>query len=97
MKKVKIKIVALFAVIFLAGFIPEKYPTAFGDWKCKGSGEKIVSGTGWDATYHYAKCNFYGYHNPKYHWGFRHYLWLTLGLTLTAISVYQIVEEYDNK
>ena len=39
--KLKIKIVALFAFIFIASYVPENYPTAFGDWKCQGSGKEI--------------------------------------------------------
>jgi hypothetical protein len=94
MKKVKTKIVALFAFIFIASYVPESYPTAFGDWKCKGSGKELETN---GSIIHYKNCDYLAYHNAKWHWGFRHYLWLTLGLTLTGLSIYQIVEEYDNK
>jgi hypothetical protein len=92
--KLKTKIVALFAFIFIASYVPENYPTAFGDWKCKGSGEIIENNP--SALIHYKGCDYTAYHNPTWHWGFRHYLWITLGLTLTAVSVYQIVES-ENK
>jgi hypothetical protein len=90
--KLKTKIVALFALIFIASYVPENYPTAFGDWKCKGCKMVDVEYVGCD----YNPSSPTRRHNPTWHWGFRHYLWFGLGLTLTAISVYQIVES-ENK
>ena len=91
--KLKTKIVALFALIFIASYVPEKYPTAFGDWKCQGSGEELETS---GEMIHYKNCDYLAYHGATWHWGFRHYLWLGLGLTLTAITVHQIVES-ENK
>jgi len=92
--KLKTKIVALFAFIFIASYVPESCPTAFGDWKCKGcyivyEGDVVL-------TKNYVGCDYNPSgttaHNPTWHWGFRHYLWIGLGLTLTAVTVYQIAE-----
>lgn len=88
--KLKIKIVALFAFIFIASYVPENYPTAFGDWKCQGSGKEISEKD--YPKYVFENCNYYGFHKQTWHWGFRHYLWIGLGLTLTGISFFQIAE-----
>jgi hypothetical protein len=88
--KLKTKIVALFAFIFIASYVPENYPKAFGDWKCKGSGKEISEKD--YPKYIFENCNYFGFHHAKWHWGFRHYVWIGLGLTLTAISFYQIAE-----
>lgn len=86
--KTQLRIVLIFAVIFFASFIPQNYPTFFGDWLCEGSGD-IVKG-----TWYYQKCNHpnHGYHLPQWHWGFRHYVWMLLGLTMTIFNVIKIVE-----
>jgi hypothetical protein len=91
--KLQFRVLIMFAVIFVASYIPDAYPSYFGDWLCNGSGERITHGTGWDATYHYSKCNYSSYHNPRWHWGFRHWAWLCLGITMLIINIVQFIQK----
>lgn len=95
--KTQFKLGLIFLSIFAVSFLPQQFPHVFGDWKCQGSGERIVDGKGWDATYHYSKCQMFSYHNSKWHWGFRHYLLLAMGITFTAINVIKIINDESKK
>lgn len=95
--KNKLKLLFMFATIMAASFIPENYHTLFGDWLCQGSGEYIVIGE-WGGG-HYAKCNqgmsnafSNSFHTPTWHWGFRHYIWVALGLTFLIINIYELTK-----
>lgn len=85
----------MFAVIFAASYIPDTFPSYFGDWMCKGSGELI------EGTTHYQKCNYGGgfscYHTPSLHWGFRHWAWLCLGITMLIINIVQLIQEEEKR
>ena len=63
----------------------------FGDWLCQGSGEAIPN------TYHYTGCNYAGngFHDPEWHWGFRHYVWMVMGAVLTIIRAIGLAKKYD--
>lgn len=91
--RLQFRILIMFAVIFAASYIPETFPSYFGDWMCHGSGEFIGR--------HYKRCNHGGgfamYHNPSWHWGFRHWAWLCLGITMLIINIVQLVAEEDKK
>ena len=91
--QVIIDIVLVSAFIMAFSFIPENARSFFGDWLCGGSGELIKD------TYHYNGCNYggAGYHDPSWHWGFRHYIWMLTGLTLTAIRIVGLFKKYDIK
>lgn len=91
--KVQFRIFMIFAVIFFASFIPENFPTLFGDWLCTGSGNMVPN------TYHYERCNYMNsyYHTPEWHWGFRHYIWMLLGATLALYNVVMLISEEENK
>jgi hypothetical protein len=92
--KNKIKILVVFAVMFFASFVPENNHKLFGDWHCKG-GVTIVNDDHVDVK----GCN-YGTamtHNPSWHWGVRHWIWLFAGLTFSAWTVIDMFIEADKK
>jgi hypothetical protein len=91
--KLQFRVLIMFAVIFAASYIPDAYPSYFGDWLCSGSGELV------EGEYHYERCNYAGnnYHNPSWHWGFRHWAWLFLGITMLVINIVQLIIEEENR
>ena len=87
--KNKLRILLMFTIIMAASFIPDHYHSFFGDWLCQGSGELIAD------TNHYQRCNYADcyYHNPTWHWGFRHYVWMILGLTFLIINIVELTKD----
>ena len=91
MKKIQIislRVIALFIVAIFISFIPEYLPDFFGDWVCKGR-EFVING--------YFGCDYkYNLHNPENHWGYRHWLFFTMGLVLFTIQTVGIINYSDN-
>jgi hypothetical protein len=82
--KISIRIIAVFGIAFIMSFIPDLFIEQFGYWLCEGYGnynEKIkhcMYGGG-------------GYHNAIYHWGYRHWIWFLMGLSLFIIQVIDVI------
>lgn len=91
--KSKLKILVVFVMMFFASFVPESNHELFGDWKCNGT------------SVHYDKndnhflvgCKYEGYnsHNPSWHWGTRHWIWLLTGITFSIWTVVEVVIEAE--
>ena len=83
----------MFAIIMAASFIPDNYHSLFGDWLCQGSGIPIKT----DYFYgnYFERCNYSncGIHAPTWHWGFRHYVWMALGLTFLMINIVELTKD----
>lgn len=82
--KISIRIIGLFSAAILLSFIPEIFPAFFGDWICNGCnyGEAGVS-----------YC-----HAPQLHWGYRHWLYFLMGITLFITqAVYIIIYAQKDK
>ena len=93
--KSKLKILVVFVVMFCASFIPESNHILFGDWKCKGT---IVTYDKNDNRF-IAGCKYEGYnsHNPTWHWGIRHWIWLFAGVTFSIWTIAEVIKEEVNK
>ncbi len=89
--KLSLNVMALFLIVIFASLIPDSNHEFFGDWVCKGN-KTIID-----------KSGFYGYltigcdygpdpknHSPTIHWGYRHWLWLCMGLSLFVIQIFRI-------
>ena len=90
-----IQIFVVFIVMFLVSFIPELYPDLFGDWKCGGYYKEYLNG-----TYKIVndKCLYTeSNHNPKYHWGWRHWLLFVSGWVYTIVSITKMIDDFDKK
>jgi hypothetical protein len=81
-----VNIIVLFLIAILSSFIPEYYANFFGDYGCSGSTFEILEG-------HYIRhgCDIFDMHEPTTHWGYRHYLWFLMGLSLFAGQVVRII------
>lgn len=82
---VSLRIILLFAIAIALSFIPDYNHEFFGDWICEGSKKY-----GW---FHYTGCTYGsgGYHNPSLHWGYRHWLFSLMGLSLSVMQVVAII------
>jgi hypothetical protein len=87
--KSKLKILVVFVVMFCATFVPESNHELFGDWKCKGSEAK------WDKDDYWSikGCGYNGgmSHDPSWHWGTRHWIWLLAGVTFSIWTIAEVI------
>lgn len=79
--KISLRIILMFAIAITMSFIADKFHYELGDWFCSGNSDKIIN-----------KCLERGeftsaYHNPTWHWGYRHFLlwWMGFFLFITQI------------
>jgi hypothetical protein len=89
--KLKLRLVAIFAIVILFSFIPETFPDFFGDWVCQGG--KII---GVKKGYYEIQGCSYGEaleHSPTTHWGFRHWMWTLCGVTLFVWNVVELIDK----
>jgi hypothetical protein len=75
--KGKLKLALVFITIMGASFIPSCFPEFFGDWVCKG-GEKC----------RHLSCSYNT--PPTLHYGFRHWIFILMGIIFTIISLFEI-------
>jgi len=93
--QVTVNIVAVFIVVILMSFVPDYFYNFFGDWKCEGSRYVSEAGNIWGNR---IGCTYgdSGNHNPKWHWGYRHWIWFFMGITLFIVQFIRIVNLIDN-
>lgn len=94
MQIISLKIMLLFTVAIMSTFIAEYLHSFFGDWFCEGSGTS--TGECWGC---FTKCNYadLGKHEPTWHWGYRHWLYLTMCIVLFIIQLVDIAEYAEKK
>lgn len=83
------RIISVFICAIFIASVPELFPSFFGDWKCDGRyyfGDKQI-GT----------CQAFGYHNPTWHWGYKHYLLFFMGLFLFIVQVVDVINVIKQK
>lgn len=87
---ISIRIIFIFICGMIMSTIPEFFPELFGDWICVGSQEEIMNGY---YHSHYTGCNYAGYdfHLPTNHWGYRHWLFFFMGLSLFIVQVVSLI------
>lgn len=83
--KISLNIIAVFAVVIFSTFIPDQFPEFFGDTLCNGVGNEHYTGKG-------LQCDLGCYHNPEWHWGYRHYLFFIMGVLLFVFQGVRIGE-----
>lgn len=83
--KVSIHIIIVFIIAIAMSLVPDLYPNFFGDWLCVGHFNQNV-GCLVDGNLEWSS-----FHNPTWHWGYRHYLWFFMGLCLFILQVAEII------
>jgi hypothetical protein len=72
--KTQLTIIAMFAVMIFASFIPEMCPTFFGDYYCM------------------SKHGDFPHTAPTWHWGFRHWAYVTMGAFLFIYNLCNLID-----
>lgn len=78
---VSLRIILLFATAIMLSTVPDYFHNFFGDVYCGGN-QKI--GT-------YCPHGRYGIRGVSYHWGYRHWLYFSMGVCLSVIQIMNII------
>lgn len=92
--KSKIRILAVFLVMFCASFVPENNHKFFGDYKCQGSKGQ------WDEKGYWSVkgCQYRAVsHHSTWHWGVRHWIWLFAGITFSVWTISEVIIDSQKK
>lgn len=75
-----------FAIAIFVSFIPDAFPQFFGDWMCSGN------------NYTERLCQYrVDNHDPHtWHWGFRHWLFMLMGLVLFILNAFRAFTLFEN-
>ena len=84
------RLALLFLTVMAMSFIPENFPALFGDWLCEG--RHLVNDEFIGCTH---LPGLHSSHNPMIHWGFRHYIWFAMGLSLFIYNLVLIINLID--
>jgi hypothetical protein len=100
MNKTTLKVIFLFTAVMVVSFIPEQFPTFFGDWFCKGGSSRFIMSTN-EVYGHYERtgCQYNinsidTAHEPTWHWGYRHHIFALMGI---AVFVLNLIEIFGKK
>lgn len=89
---VSLRIILLFSILIALSFVPEYYHLFFGDWYCQGSTwvayEKVTQYYGHQVGCMHGEVN----HQPVWHWGYRHWLYFSMGICLSIVQFFGIVK-----
>ena len=78
--EINIHIALMFLTVIFVSFIPDTYHVFFGDWFCELGG----------------KCPYTGsIHLSKWHWGFRHWMWLSMGISLFIYNCVMLINKIN--
>lgn len=97
--KLSLKIIAIFSAMFLLSFIADDLHDLFGDWLCEGTRHgRLIPETGasW-SHYELIGCDYGGRHNPTWHYGYRHWIYITMCVVLFCYNMGKSIEESLNK
>lgn len=84
--RVSIRIILLFVTAILLSLLPDYFREFFGDTLCNGISADLNTHKE-EYFFHYG-----GTHRDLlYHWGYRHWLFLLMGISLAAVQVANIV------
>ena len=93
--KLTLKIAAMFVVVMFASFIPDNFHSFFGDWECQGGGSYFSTTIG-DYGNKYYGCQYgMGNHGPSWHYGFRHWIWIAMGIVLFIVNAAFTISEAE--
>lgn len=88
--KISVRIIALFTAAILISLIPEHFHSFFGDWYCEGAKLGKPDEFGFE---HIEGCLYLpSRHNAEWHWGYQHWLFFLMGLSLTIVQIFDITK-----
>lgn len=94
--KLSINVVIIFLVVIVFSLVPDNFPKLFGDEWCSGVTTNVITGEK-EYFFHYSDRHM----TPKYHWGYRHWMWSCMGARLFVIQILRIrsisKQEFERK
>lgn len=92
--KISIRIILMFSFAMAYSFIPDYMHEFFNDTFCSsGSGYFMYSNNIEGIGSHWQFCNYAGEHQSTWHWGYRHWLFLLMGICLSIVQIVNIIHE----
>ena len=90
---ISLKVIMLFTIAIFSTFIGEYLHSFLGDWNCTGTkiGAFIAETQTSYSNYELAGCDYGDRHLATLHWGYRHWIYLTMCVTLFVIQVVDII------
>lgn len=76
--KISIRLIVSCVIIIISDFIPDNFHEFFGDVYCKGSQNCSVGDL--------------FIHGVKWHWGFRHFIFVMMGFGLALVQFIRMVD-----
>ncbi len=83
--KISLRIIFIFGIALIMSFIPDLYPKQFGDWLCEGSIHYYGANSIKECMHSSSP------HNAEWHWGYRHWVWFLMGLSLFFLQIRDII------
>lgn len=90
--KLSIRIILFFIVAMCFSLIPDYVRTFFGDEYCSGWFMSPKTHT-LEKFFHYGNIH----ETPQWHWGYRHWLFFMMGLSLATIQIIDIIMFINKK
>ena len=88
-QKISLKVILLFTIAIFSTFVGDYLHSFLGDWKCLGSG--LLTDKSYHPIYQYCNYSACEFHDSTWHWGYRHWLYFTMCITLFIIQISDIV------
>lgn len=90
---ISLNVFMVFITVIFISFIPDAFPWFFGDTFCKGG---VYIGTVGNVFSHWEGCDEgINAHLPTWHWGYRHWLFIMMGIVLFIIQAVRIIVLID--
>lgn len=77
-------VIIVFMIIMICSLVPDKLHELFGDHYCSIRNCKWIN----DMDDHVL---------PDWHWGFRHFIWVFMGIVLFIIQIFRIIFIFKDK
>lgn len=85
--KVSFRIMLLFGTAIMLSLVPDYLHSFFNDTLCNGLVKNLETGK-MEYYFHYGDTHKY----IIYHWGYRHWLYFIMGVSLAIVQVFNIIE-----
>lgn len=89
--RISIQVIIVFTTVILVSFIPDYFHSQMGDTLCNGRVLNLTT-----MQYEYYWHNGHEHKDMEWHWGYRHWLFFIMGITLFVIQIFRIVHLINN-
>lgn len=90
--KITPRIILIFVIAITMSFIADEFHSFFGDITCNGTVLNIETNK-YEYLFHYGAIH----KDTQTHWGWRHWLFFMMGLSIATLQIIDIVNCYNKK